>query len=100
MPPPHPFTVVERYSATAQLLHWTTACPGKHSALDSQSWQLGLVLAPHARVVRPRRIVGVLATDGQTIHRVKRIVAGRLPIVGRLPPHAENGHTFKAPLSK
>jgi cytochrome b561 len=24
MPAPHPFTVVERYSATAQLLHWTT----------------------------------------------------------------------------
>ena len=24
MPAPHPFTVVERYSATAQLFHWTT----------------------------------------------------------------------------
>ena len=24
MPAPHPFTFVERYSATAQLLHWTT----------------------------------------------------------------------------
>ena len=76
MPPPHPFTVVERYSATAQLLHWTTACPGKHSALDSQSWQLGLVLAPHVRVVRPRRIVGVLATRGNTIHRVKQYRSG------------------------
>src|SRR5438552_3347725 len=26
----------------------------------SQSWQLGLVLAPHVRVVRPRRIVACL----------------------------------------